>query len=169
MHALIVVATRHGSTLEIGQEIGVGLAEAGVPAEIRGPDEIETLDAVDAVIVGSAVYAGQWLGGAKAFVERFTPELRDRPVWLFSSGPLGDPPMPAADPAGVAPLIERIAPRAHRVFAGRLARHDLGVMEKVMVAAVHAPDGDFRDRGAARAWGLEIGAALQSTSAAARA
>src|SRR5689334_15977701 len=162
MNVLIVVATRHGSTLELAQESGIGLAHAGLTAEIRGPEELDRIDDVDGVVVGSAVYAGQWLGAAKSFVERFAPELRQLPVWLFSSGPLGDPPMPAEDPAGVAPLVALIEPREHRVFAGRLARSELGLVEKVVVAAVHAPDGDFRDRAAARGWGREIAAALHA-------
>jgi menaquinone-dependent protoporphyrinogen oxidase len=164
MNVLIVAATRHGSTLEIAQEIAVGLATGGASVEIRGPEEVRSLLGFDAVVVGSAVYAGQWLSPAKAFVDRFLPDLQERPVWLFSSGPLGDPPLPAEDPAGVKAIIDAARPKQHRIFAGRLNRSELGLVEKVVVATVRAPDGDFRDREAARAWGREIADSLTPAS-----
>jgi menaquinone-dependent protoporphyrinogen oxidase len=162
MTVLVTVASRHQSTLEIGQAIGRALAERGVPVDVRLPEEVDGLSGYEAVIVGSGVYAGHWLAPARDFIARCATQLRQRPVWLFSSGPMGDPPRPVGDPEGVAALIDAVRPREHRVFSGRLESGDLGFGEKLILKAVRAPLGDFRDWPAIEAWATEIAGALRS-------
>ena len=53
--------------------------------------EVAIIESYDAVIIGSAVYTGHWLAPAKDLVYRYLDVLASRPVWLFSSGPVGDP------------------------------------------------------------------------------
>jgi menaquinone-dependent protoporphyrinogen oxidase len=50
--------------------------------------------------------------------------------------------------------------RGHRVFVGKLNPGDLGFGERLMAKVVKAPEGDFRDWDAIRAWAREIAAAL---------
>ena len=40
-------------------------------------------------MIGSAAYYGRWLKEATRFVRRERESLVGRPVWLFSSGPVG--------------------------------------------------------------------------------
>ena len=40
-------------------------------------------------MIGSAAYVGHWLGDATSFVKQHRALLAERPVWLFSSGPIG--------------------------------------------------------------------------------
>jgi menaquinone-dependent protoporphyrinogen oxidase len=114
----------------------------------------------DAVVVGSAIYGGRWLKPAKQFVESNSKALRARPVWLFSSGPLGDPPAPEGDPADAAPMVEASGARDHRVFGGKLDKKGLSLVEKAMVKAVHAPEGDYRDWNDIRTWAIGIAHSL---------
>ena len=160
MKVLVTTASKHHSTLEIGQAVGRALAGDGIVADVLAAEEVDTIAGYDAVVVGSGVYAGNWLAPARDFIQRCLGQLRERPVWMFSSGPMGDPPLPAGDPSGVAALIELIHPRGHRVFAGRLDGADLGLGEKLIVKAVRAPFGDFRDWAAIEAWADEIAAEL---------
>ena len=161
MTVLVAVASRHHSTLEIGQAIGRCLTERGIPADVLPAEEVDEVFAYEAVVLGSGVYAGNWLGPARDLVARCTMQLRERPVWFFSSGPMGDPPVPAGEPAGVAALKDLLRPRDHRVFPGRLAGDDLGLGEKLIVKAVRAPFGDYRDWPAIDTWAAEIAAALR--------
>ena len=46
----------------------------------------------DAFVIGGAAYMFHWLKDATAFVQRHRAVLATRPVWLFSSGPLGTDP-----------------------------------------------------------------------------
>jgi menaquinone-dependent protoporphyrinogen oxidase len=147
MRVLVTAASRHGATQEIAEAIAAGLVRRGVAAEARPAEEVEALDGYDAFVIGSAVYVGRWLEPARALVERNPALLAGRPVWLFSSGPLGPPDAlkPEGDPVDVAELVELARPVAHQVFAGRLDRSLLGLAEKAVVVAVRAPEGDFRD------------------------
>ena len=166
MTVLVTVASKHQSTLEIGQAIGRALEASGIPVDVRPPQELEDLTSYEAVIVGSGVYAGNWLAPARDLLERCATQLRERPVWLFSSGPMGSPPVPAGDPTGVAALIESIRPRGHQVFAGRLDKSDLGLGEKLILKVVRSPFGDFRDWPAIGAWAAEIATELRPAIAA---
>jgi menaquinone-dependent protoporphyrinogen oxidase len=104
---------------------------------------------------------GNWMPEARHLVERYQPQLATLPVWLFSSGPLGDDdPQPADDPTRLPTLIEQTHARGHRVFTGKLDHAELGFGERMITKMVHAPEGDFRDWDAIRGWAREIAADL---------
>ncbi len=162
MRILVSTASKHGSTAEIGREIAGVLTEAGLEVDVVAPDGVKSLDGYDAVVLGSAIYVGQWLAPARDLVERLADELTARPVWLFSSGPIGDPPKPEEDPDEIAELLEITHARAHVTFAGKVDRSELGLGEKVIVAAVRTPEGDFRPWADVRAWATGIAEALRA-------
>ncbi len=162
MRILVTAASRHGSTNEMASAIGTALTDAGLEVAVRELRDVEGVAGWNAVVLGSGVYMGRWLPEATDFVERHTVELRARPVWLFSSGPVGSPdPKPEGDPQGIAVLVDSLRARGHRTFTGRLDRGRLGIGEKLVVSAVRAPDGDFRDWEALSAWAREIADALK--------
>jgi menaquinone-dependent protoporphyrinogen oxidase len=147
VRVLVTAASRHGATHEIAEAIAEGIARRGVEAQVQPAEELTTLDGYDAYVIGSAVYVGRWLDQARELVEAHAAPLASRPVWLFSSGPLGPPEnlKPEGDPVDVEALIETTDAVEHRVFAGRLDRKLLSLAEKALVVAVRAPEGDFRD------------------------
>jgi len=160
MRVLVVSASKHGSTTEIARAIGTALLLRMVDTDVRTVESVVSVEGYDAVVLGSGVYMGHWLEPAKRFIDDNAAALQQRPVWLFSSGPLGDPPKPVTDPVDVADLIETTHAREHRVFAGSLDKHELGIAERAMVAAVRAPDGDFRPWDEIDAWAGTIVAEL---------
>jgi menaquinone-dependent protoporphyrinogen oxidase len=155
MKVLVTAASKHGSTAEIARVIATVLRKADVEAEVIDPESVTTLTGYDAVILGSAIYAGHWLGPAKAFVLRYRFELDDLPVFLFSSGPIGDPPRPAQDPTDMIELDEATGAVDHQVFAGRVTRSQLNAFERLITMVVHA-DGDFRPWDDITDWATEI-------------
>ena len=157
---LIATASRHGSTFDIADEIARVLSRRGFVVLDKAADETDGVEPFDAVICGSAVYMGRWLPQATAFVTRNADELAQRPVWLFSSGPIGEPPQPEGDPQGISQLMERLHARGHRNFPGRLDRDRLSLSERVIVGMLRAPKGDFRDFPQVTAWATEIADAL---------
>jgi menaquinone-dependent protoporphyrinogen oxidase len=112
-------------------------------------------------VIGSGVYAGRWLDAARRLIAREGDALATKPVWLFSSGPLGDPAKPIEEPVEVASIRERTRARDHRVFPGRLLRRDLGIAERAITAVVRAPDGDFRPWDDVMDWATDIAATLK--------
>jgi menaquinone-dependent protoporphyrinogen oxidase len=159
MKVLVTAATRHGSTEEIAALIARVLRLRGMDtAELR-PADVEDVSSYDAIVLGSAVYAGRWLAPATSLVSRFQRQLVDRPVWLFSSGPVGSPltPAQALDASDVVTATGAIE---HRLFAGKLDKSELGRLERAMVRMVRAPDGDYRDFGEVSHWAADIANAL---------
>ena len=138
-----------------------GLTAVALPVE-RRPDPA----GYDAVVLGSGVYAGRWLEPARHHAADQASALRRRPVWLLSSGPIGEPPFPPDEPHDAEPIGRLLGARGHRVFPGRLDKKLLGIGERAMVTAMRAPVGDFRDWDALRAWAEEIAADLAGLAAA---
>ncbi len=163
MKVLVASASRYGSTDEIGQAIGDVLAEAGHDVDVCPAETVDAVDPYDAVVIGSGIYAGHWIRHAKDLVRDHADALRDRQVWLFSSGPIGDPPKPDEDPADVADMIEDCGATGHRLFAGKLDRSVLRFADRAIVTALRAHEGDYRDWDDIRAWAEEIAAALGGT------
>jgi menaquinone-dependent protoporphyrinogen oxidase len=164
MRVLVTAASKHGSSAEIARTVGIVLQQAGIDVAVLAPEDVPSLEGYDAVVLGSGIYAGRWLDGAKRFIERNREALLTRRVWLFSSGPIGDPPKPEGVPADAATIVQTTGARGHKVFAGRLTKEDLSFGEKVIAAAVKAPDGDFRRWDEVRAWAASIATELHPGS-----
>jgi menaquinone-dependent protoporphyrinogen oxidase len=159
---LVSAASRHGSTAAIAEAIGGVLSAAGIETDVRAPEEVTSVASYDGIVLGSGVYAGHWLTPAKKLVEREAAALASVPVWLFSSGPIGDPPKPDEEPVDVAQLRDSTQAIDHRVFAGMLDRRQLGLAEKAIIAVVRAPEGDFRQWDAITKWAFGIARTLQA-------
>jgi menaquinone-dependent protoporphyrinogen oxidase len=164
---LIAYATKYGATAEIAEKIGQVLREAGLQADVRPADRAGDLSPYGAVVLGSAVYAGQWRKEATTFLEANEAELARRPVWIFSSGPTGEgDPVELMKgwrlPEALQPVVDRIQPRDIAFFHGVLDMDKLNLAEKLIVKALKAPAGDFRDWQAITAWAAAIAAALKA-------
>jgi menaquinone-dependent protoporphyrinogen oxidase len=162
---LVTAASKHGATAEIAEAIARGLARNGVAAEHLPVHDVRAVEHYSAVVLGSAVYAGHWLREAKALVEQHAETLRQRPVWIFSSGPIGDPPKPEELPVDVVAILSATGAREHRLFCGRLDRQLLGFAERAMVRAVRAAEGDYRDWKAIEEWARGIAVLVESDAA----
>jgi menaquinone-dependent protoporphyrinogen oxidase len=166
MRALVAVASQHGATREIADMIGATIAGRGIETDICEIEDVPALAGYDAYVVGSAVYMGGWIKSARAFVEQHADELAARPTWLFSSGPVGDPPGPDS---GAAVKIDDLAAaahaREHRVFSGRLEMGRLGLVQRTVARAVRVAEGDYRDWDEIEEWGTAIAAAIAAAAA----
>jgi len=165
MRVLVCAASEHGATAQIGEALAKALCDNGVPAEIRAPEQVADLQGYDALVLGSGVYMGRWLPAARQLVKRISGRVDGRPVWLFSSGPVGDRSREdSRPPVDVTAIIAATAAREHRVFSGRMQRAQLGVFHRAVMAAMHIADGDDRDWDEIAAWGKQIAENLQSSS-----
>jgi menaquinone-dependent protoporphyrinogen oxidase len=159
---LVSAASRHGSTTEVATRIA-GTLRAGLAgdtiSEVLPPVDVGDPTSYDAIVLGGCVYMGRWHEDARKLAERIATNP-PRPMWLFSSGPIGDPAKPADEAAEISDLVAVTHARDHRLFAGRLDRHRLGLGEKAVVTALRVPDGDFRDWDAITTWATQIAADL---------
>ena len=162
MKVLVCAATKYGATGEIADAVADVLAERGLEVTVIPPEQAGAIEQFDAVVLGSAVYMGQWMKPARELVDRSAAALAARPVWLFSSGPVGEPAKPTENPVDVSEILQSTKARDHRVFTGRLVRKHLSFPDRAMASAIRAAEGDFRNWAEIRAWAAGIASALQS-------
>ena len=156
MNILVTAASKHGATAEIAEAIAATLTDHGLDASVVAPDDVGDVASYDAVVLGSAVYAGHWLKQATDLVDRLAGELASLPVWLFSSGPVGVPLKPTDDTVQVSDIVDKTGAAEHRVFAGAIDKAKLGFAERAMVTALRVTPGDYRDFEDIRAWAAGI-------------
>ena len=169
MNVIIVFESKHGSTRSIAEAVGDELRNGGLDVTIVDADAATiSLDGYDAAVIGSAVYVGRWMKGARAFLQINHESLRKMPLWLFSSGPVGNGSERPDDLADVRAFADDVHARDHRVFAGRLDKAGLSIAERAAIRLVHAPYGDARDWDEIRSWAetiaTELTAPLSSTA-----
>ena len=172
MHAQVLVAyaTKYDATTEIAEKVGDVLREAGLRTDVLSVDRVTDLTPYTAVVLGSAVYVGRWRTEAARFLEAHQKELAKRPVWLFSSGPTGEgDPVQLMQgfrfPQAQQHIADRIGPRDIAFFHGVLDRTKLNLAEKLVVKAIKAPVGDFRDWNSITSWAAAIADALKKENA----
>ncbi len=153
MTILVAYASKHGATRGIAERIGVTMQRLGKHAEVAAVAEAGDVESYEAVVVGSAVYYGSWMKEATEFVRQHHAVLARRPVWLFSSGPLGQEITDIEkQPKELPEFQDLIAPKDHCMFSGAIDHARLSFPERMVLKAVHAPEGDFRDWAAIDTW-----------------
>ncbi len=159
MRVLITVGSKHGGTRGVADELALDLVQEGVQVEVVAPAAVEDVTRYDAVVVGGALDAQRWHPEAQEFVLRHVEELRARPVWFFSSGPLDE----RGTRVSVAPvpqvfvLMKKVNARGHVTFGGRLEPEAKGFFAHLL-ARHH--EGDWRDHRQIRRWARALGDAL---------
>jgi menaquinone-dependent protoporphyrinogen oxidase len=126
MKVLVAWASRCGSTRGIAEFLGEKLRERGLEADVMDADAARDVEGYDAFVIGSALYMFHWMKEARKFVSRNKAVLSARPVWLFSSGPVGTRKtdkqgrdvLEVAGPRELDELRALANPREHRVFFG---------------------------------------------------
>jgi menaquinone-dependent protoporphyrinogen oxidase len=156
MKVLVSAASKYGATSEIAQAVADVLAAKGLEVTVVPPAQAGAIEEFDAVVLGSAVYLGQWMNPARELVRRSADALAARPVWLFSSGPVGEPAKPADKPVDVAKILQATNARGHQIFTGKLVKKHLSFPDRAVASAIHAQEGDFRDWDDIRGWAASI-------------
>jgi len=172
MRVLVVYASKYGSTKGIAERIAQTLNASGQQAAAVSASTAGVLDGYDAYVIGSAAYMFSWLGEAADLVRRNTAMLSTKPVWLFSSGPIGTDTRDAQGrdirettvPREIVEFKAAIHPRDHHIFWGAFDHTKLNFTHR-MVYALPAMkklliDGDYRDWDEIDAWAKSIAASL---------
>jgi menaquinone-dependent protoporphyrinogen oxidase len=140
------------------------LRDEGFTVEVTPARSARNLEGYEAVVVGGALYALRWHRDARRFVKRHTHELRTRPTYLFSSGPLDDSAVKGVIPPvkSVKALMDKVGARRHVTFGGRLSPDARGFPASAMAKK---KAGDWRDANHVRSWVHEISVDLRAPAA----
>jgi len=176
MRVLVAYASRYGSTEEIADRIAATLRRDGLEVTVKQAEDTRDPANYDAFVIGSAAYYLHWRRKAAAFIRRNSALLAQRPVWLFSSGPLGEDAKDAQGhdkreataPKEIAEFNATIHPRGHRVFFGALDQARLGLTHRIIFKMINKrdaavlPEGDFRDWNDVETWAHSIAEDLKT-------
>ena len=163
---LITYASKHGGTLEISERISEQFPSGQFDITLQPVESANSPGDFDAVILGVALYMGQWRRKAVKFLKSHTQLLADRDIWIFLSGPTGEgDPDTMLDgrkiPSKLNPLIEKVRPNEVKTFHGVLLPDRMGGFEKWIIKKVNAPVGDFRIWEDIETWGKSVANTLQ--------
>jgi menaquinone-dependent protoporphyrinogen oxidase len=165
---LVAYATKYGATAEIAEKIGQVLNQSNLQTDILSVDRVNDLTPYSAVVLGSAVYIGNWRKEAVQFLQNNESSLSRVKVWLFSSGPTekGGPKDLVEGwrlPKSLQPVVDRIKPCDIAVFHGYINLEKMNFVEKWMINQVKASPGDSRDWNAIAAWASSIAGELKKS------
>jgi menaquinone-dependent protoporphyrinogen oxidase len=180
LKVLVGYSSKTGFTRGIAEFIGDKLRSRGLETDVRDVSTIPDAEGYDAFVFGSALYMYHWMKEARKFVLDNRGLLRNRPVWLFSSGPVGTKTTDAqgrdllevSGPKEVDELREAVRPLDHRVFFGGLDGSRLTgtigfayrLASRSQAARESMPEGDFRDWGDIEEWASSIADTLAERS-----
>jgi menaquinone-dependent protoporphyrinogen oxidase len=160
---LVAYGSERGGTAGIAEAIGAALREDGMDVDVKPAGEVADISSYDAVVLGGALYMLRWHADARRFGRRHSRALRERKVWLFSSGPLDQ----SADQKDIRPvrfvaeLSERVGALGHATFGGRLEPDAKGLIAGSMAKKMA---GDFRDFERIEAWAHGIARELGASA-----
>ncbi len=83
MKTLIICASKYGSTMEISRWIAERLSYEGFTVDIAKPEEIDSIDGYELIIMGSGIYSHHVLPELRDFIERNKDVLRKKKLVLF--------------------------------------------------------------------------------------
>jgi menaquinone-dependent protoporphyrinogen oxidase len=89
MTVLVAYASKYGGTRSVAERIGEVLYASGITATVQSVTSTADLGGYNAFVLGSAAYMGSSMKEAVTFAWQNRDVLASRPIWLFTSGPLG--------------------------------------------------------------------------------
>jgi menaquinone-dependent protoporphyrinogen oxidase len=178
LKVLVAYASKYGATKGIAEFIGEKLRQGGLEADVQDASSVRNAENYDAFVIGSALYMFHWMKEARQFVSKNDSVLAGHPVWLFSSGPVGNNPKDAkgqdllevSGPKELDELERLTKAREHKVFFGALDGSKLTgttgffyrMARRSQTARESMPEGDFRDWKGIEAWAKNIAATLKT-------
>jgi menaquinone-dependent protoporphyrinogen oxidase len=166
---LIAYASKYGATAEIAQRIGEELKTSGFEVDTLPANKVKDISDYQTVILGSALYMGQWRKEAVQFLKSHQGELAKKSMYIFTSGPTGE-----GDPAellqgkivpeNLKSVLAGIQPKEVTVFGGKSDTEKMNGFDRWIMKKVKAESGDFRNWQAIRTWTAKISASLRANA-----
>jgi len=159
---LIVYASRAGATFGVAEIIGDILRGEGAEVDVRPSRDVTDVSPYRAVVVGGAIYMGQWMKDSVRFVNRHRDALLKIPVAYFAvcltmkDDTEENRCTVAAYLDAVREKVPEVEPVSMGLFAGALDRSKLSFLFRAIIKKMGALEGDFRDWEAIRAWAEEL-------------
>lgn len=170
MKTLVAYASAHGSTRGVAERLAATFKTRGIDVDVHPIEAVASVNSFDACVIGSPIYVGSWMAEAVAFVEANADVLAQRPVWLFSLGPLdkqGGLLAKADWPEAkeIEGLRNAVNARDHRMFTGAIQPDELSFLVRLFFRLSGGRYGDFRKWDEIDGWANEIADHLTTAGA----
>ena len=164
---LIAYASRAGSTAEVAETIGEVLRERGLDVDVRSVRDVTDIAQYDALVLGSAIWAGKPLPELLKFMAGQRDALAGVPVAYFILCEMLRDPTPAHRQITlgyVTPLRKLREPVSIGMFAGR---RDFSTVNPLLcwflTRLFRLAEGDWRNWEQIRAWAAALAPQLAHT------
>lgn len=160
---LVAFASQTGITAGIAETIANALADEGFEVDCRAVASVDDVAPYEAVILGSGVFSTRRLSDGGGFLARHAGALRDRPLWLYTAGPIGG--VHARTENGVCCHVDE-PPAVVLVARAVSARGSASFgSARLELAGDEPADGQWADEERIREWARGIAADLRRNAA----
>ncbi len=155
---LVTYASRYGGTKQIATYLAKVLELEGYKTQLKHVDDVVSISLYDFLVVGSGLYLGQWLEDAAEFLDSFSMNLGEKPVWLFSAGPseelsqLKDSPVPS----NLQPLLSYFSIKDAALFNTQVNAKELSFDDYLLLQRMQSLSLDASSWQKVKTWGLSI-------------
>lgn len=170
LSVLVTYASKYGSTQEVAESVAAVLRDHGLTVDLQPMRHVMALTEYDALVLGAPIYIGRLHKDAQRFLERHQTALTQRPVALFTLGPIQ-----SNEKAWEEVRIQLdqqmakfpwLAPVASVLFGGKYDPARLRFPDNLLTilpaTPLHGmPASDVRDWNAIRSWANDLAAKLQ--------
>lgn len=159
---LVTYATYYGSTADVAKAVGETLADHGYTVDVLPVKEVGELEGYSAAIVGSAIRGGKIHNDVLRFLEENEIPLGKIPVAYFvcCMTMREDNPETRYQAEGylaeVFNKISKVRPISIGFFGGVLEYKRMDWLARLVVKALRAPEGDYRNWDAIIHWSDDI-------------
>ena len=148
---LVAYATYYGSTSEVAQAVAERIKAHGADVDVMSVKDVKDLSPYQAVVLGSAIRSGKIHPAAEKFLEQNEDALSKVPVAYFvccmtaRKKTEDTRSMVEGYLSETLNRVPKIKPISTGYFAGKLEYSRLEWLARLVLKAMHTPEGDFRD------------------------
>lgn len=164
---LVAYATRTGRTARVAEVVEEVLTEQGAAADVRDVREVDDLKPYRALVLGSAIRAGNLMPEVLTFAKENKEALDAIPFAAFvvcATMQESTEENRQEVASYLAPLREIREPHANGMFSGAIDRSKLSLPLRLMLKAMKVEGGDWTDWDAVRTWARQLVPVLQTSA-----
>lgn len=173
---LVTYATTHGSTREVAGVVAETMRSRGLQVEVEPVQQVRSLDAYQAVVLGVPLYMFRWQNSGRRFLSRHRRQLcNGTPIAIFTGGATADEKGKVDDDAKevIRKSVDKelakfdwLKPLSVEIIGGRFDPEHLRFPWNLIPALKQTPANDQRDWQAIRAWAGSLAEQFMSARAA---
>jgi len=162
---LVTYATKTGSTAGVAQKIAEQLQQRNWKVDLMPVDQVDDLSPYQTIILGSGIRGGSFFAEANLFIEKNKTTLARKNTHLFLVCLTMR--QNTAENRRIAgsyldPIHNQFRPKSEGLFGGVYYSENHNFMERLIMKAMNAPEGDFRRWNEIASWVDQVAKTIQN-------